>query len=185
MTAVLHPTEPDAGVDELDPRGVAVPVAMAWSAAAGLIHLLVAPAHLAEAWWLGTAFVVVGVAQVALAVLLRWVLPVWLTVLAVAGNTVVVAAYVATRTVDLWFMPAHGPGHEVDHLPVAGGRGNGIPIYPGDRIEAVGPLDLTCLVAELVLVAMLLVVLPARVRSRVGTALAATAVLGAAAVALV
>ena len=71
MTAVLHPTEPDAGVDELDPRGVAVPVAMAWSAAAGLIHLLVAPAHLAEAWWLGTAFVVVGVAQVALAVLLR------------------------------------------------------------------------------------------------------------------
>lgn len=188
MTAVLHPTDRDArtriDADARDPRGVAVPVAMVWSVAAGVIHLLVAPAHLAEARWLGVAFVVVGLAQLTLAVLLRWALPVWLTVAAVAGNTAVVAAYVATRTVDVWFMPAHGPGHEVDHLPVAGGRGNGVPVYPGDRIEAVGPLDLTCLVAELVVVAMLLVVLPARVRSRVGSALAATALLGAVAVVL-
>ncbi len=72
MTAVLHPTDLDAEVDDVDPRGVAVPVAMVWSVAAGVIHLLVAPAHLAEARWLGGAFVVVGVAQVALAVLLRW-----------------------------------------------------------------------------------------------------------------
>ena len=89
------------------------------------------------------------------------------------------AAYVATRTVDLWFMPAHGPAHDSDHLAVAGGIGNGIPVYPGDRIEPVGPLDLTCLVAELVVVAMLLAMIAPRLRGRGGPVLVAHALAGA------
>ncbi len=179
MTAVLGPpTAPVAG-DVAESARVGAAVAMAWSLAAGVIHLLVAPTHLEEAWWLGAGFVAAGVAQLALAGLLVRPRSDRLLVAGIAGNVAVMAAYVATRTVDLWFMPAHGPGHEVGHLPVAGGVGNGIPVYPGDRIEPVGPLDLTCLVAELVVVAMLLAMLAPRLRSRVGTVLVAVAVTGA------
>ena len=72
----------------------------------------------------------------------------------VGATAAVVALYVASRTVDLWFLPPHG--HGVEHLPVAGGVGNGIPVLPGDRIEPVGALDLACLGAELVVIAMLM-----------------------------
>lgn len=140
-------------------------------ALAGTIHLMVAVPHLAEAWWLGVAFAGLGLAQLLLAVLVSRPQPVRVLLVAIGGTAGVIALYVASRTTDLWFMPAHGVGHEIDHLPVAGGIGNGIPIYPGDRIEPVGPLDLTCLGAELVLLAILLAFLPARIRARIGSGL--------------
>ena len=179
MTTVLtHAADPAAEVEH-DLPDVVVPVAMAWSVAAGVIHLLVAPAHLREAWWLGAGFVAVGLAQLALVALLMRPQPVWVLLVATWGYAAAAGFYVATRTVDVWFMPAHGRGHEVGHLPVLNGVGTGIPVYPGDRIESVGPLDLTCLLAEIVVVAMLLTMLPATVRARTTTALAALAALGA------
>lgn len=60
-------------------------------------------------------------------------------------------ARVASRTVDLPFLPVHGS----EHLPVAWGVGNGVPVFPGDRIEQVGLPDLVCLAAELATVAAL------------------------------
>jgi hypothetical protein len=154
---------------------------MVWLVVAGALHLLVAPAHAAESWLFGTFFVAVGLAQVGFAVALRWPLREWVLVVAVTAQVGVIALYVATRTTDLWFMPAHGAGHDIEHLPVAGGIGNGVPIYPGDRIEPVGPLDLTCLAAELIVVAMLTAMLTARTRGRVtsGMALLGVAALAA------
>lgn len=176
MTAL--PSSPASAAADHDLVGIAAPVAMAWSVAAGVIHLLVAPSHLTEARWLGLGFIGVGLAQLALAVLLMRPRPVWLLLAASWGYAAAAALYVATRTVDVPFMPAHGRGHEVGHLPVAGGVGNGIPIYPGDRIEPVGPLDLTCLLAELLVIALLLVLLPERTRTRTATALTAAAGMG-------
>jgi len=167
-------------VDEAVPLPAVV--AMAWGVMAGAIHLLVAPAHFAEAWYAGVFFVAVGLGQLLLSVLLTRPLPVPVLVTGVGATAAVVALYVASRTVDLWFLPPHG--HGVEHLPVAGGVGNGIPVLPGDRIEPVGALDLACLGAELVVIAMLMSLLPARVRSRTGTVLTVGAVAGVVVVAV-
>jgi hypothetical protein len=143
-------------------------LAGACSTLAGAIHLVVAPEHLEEAWYLGAFFVVVGIGQLALGMLLTRPLPGRLLVVAVFADAAVVWMYVASRTVDLWFLPPHA---HAEHLPVAGGVGNGIPIQPGDRIEAVGSWDLVCLAAELVLITVLMALMPAQLRSRTGTAL--------------
>ncbi len=74
-----------------------------------------------------------------------------------------------SRTVDLFFLPPHGQGHEVDHLPVANGTGEGVPVFPGSRIEQVGLLDAGCVVAELVVVGCVLALLPPPLRARVST----------------
>jgi hypothetical protein len=180
MAATVAPE----AVPEIGERAVSLPavVAMAWSAVAAALHLVVVPAHLAEAWYLGTFFIAVGAAQLLLAVLVRRPLPSLALLAGIWGNVVVVALYVASRSVDLWFLPAtaHGP----QHLPVAGGIGNGIPVLPGARMEPIGALDLTCLLAELLVVAMLMTMLPARLRARTGTALVTVTLVGVAAVAL-
>jgi len=95
----------------------------------------------------------------------------------IVGHLAVIGLYVASRTVDLPFIPPHDVGHDVEHLPVAGGVGNGVPVYPGSRVEPVGVLDVFCLVAELVLVAMLAGLLPARWRNGVTTAMVAVGLL--------
>src|SRR3954453_1850846 len=131
---------------------------------AGAIHAMVAPSHFAEAWQAGTFFVVLAVGQLVLAMALRWAPPPVVIVGTVCVHVSVIALYVASRTVDLPFVPAHDAGHHISHLPVAGGIGNGIPIYPGSRTEPVGVLDLVCLVAELVLVGLLTAMAPPRAR---------------------
>lgn len=180
MAAIVAPGVVQSSAE----RGVPLPavVAMAWSAVAGALHLVVVPAHLEEAWYLGTFFLGVGAAQLLLAVLVRRPLSPLALLAGIWGNVVVVALYVASRSVDLWFLPA--TGHGVEHLPVARGIGNGVPILPGDRMEPIGALDLTCLVAELLVVAMLMTMLPARLRARTGTALVTVTLVGVAAVAL-
>lgn len=138
---------------------------------AGGIHLAVVPEHWSVSVPITVFFVTVGLGQLLLAALAarRWWT--WFTGLVVAGHMAVIALYVASRTVDLPFVPPHDAGHTVDHLPVAGGIGEGIPVYPGSRIEPVGPLDLVCLAAELLVVGALLGLVDERWR-RVLTAFA-------------
>ena len=133
-------------------------------AVAGVIHLVVAPEHFGEALRLGLFFVVLGTAQLGLAVALRTALQARVLVGAVLAHLAVVVLYVATRTVDLPFVPVHD--HDA-HQPIARTVGNGVPVFPGSRIEEVGALDLVCLGVELGAVVLLVTLLP----RRTGTAL--------------
>ncbi len=138
---------------------------------AGGIHAAVVPEHLREAPLIGGFFLVVALGQFGLAAALRRRPPVLVVLGAVWAHVALIALYVASRTVDLPFLPPHHGGSSIEHLPVAGGVGNGIPAYPGSRIEPVGLLDVVCLGAEVVLLAALLGLLPTRLRSRTATAL--------------
>jgi hypothetical protein len=138
---------------------------------AGTIHLAVVPQHWGDSWQISTFFVALGLGQLGLGAALRWRLPAVVLTTVVAGHLAVMGLYVASRTRDLPFIPPHDAAHEVDHLPVPGGVGNGLPIYPGTRIEPVGLLDVVCLLAELVLVALLVGLLPSRWRNAVTSAM--------------
>jgi hypothetical protein len=140
------------------------------------IHAAVVPEHLQESLLIGGFFVVVAIGQFGLAAVLRRRPPLLVVVGAIWAHVGLIALYVASRTVDLPFLAAH-PHGAVQHLPVAGGHGNGIPVFPGSRIEPVGVPDLICLGAELVLIGALLGLVPARLRSRTTTALMVVGVL--------
>ncbi len=171
MTILSERSRPGTSVRDADQRlfaGVAAGSALV----AALIHALVTPEHLTEAPAAGWFFLVVTALQAGLALALLRPLPVPVILTALVGQLGVVALYVASRTVDLAFLPTHGG----DHLPVAGGIGNGSPVYPGAHMEPVGVLDVACLGAELVLLAMLAALLPDRVRGRVTTLMAVLAV---------
>ena len=151
---------------------------MAGAAVAGGIHLAVTREHLAEGWLIGGFFLVLGLAQLGLVLALRGQLSEHVLLGVIGAHLTVVALYTATRTVELPFVPPHDVGHAVKHLPVAGGVGNGIPIYPGSRIESVGVLDTVCLAAELVLLAAVVSMVSPRLRGRVTTLMACLAALG-------
>ncbi len=176
-------TAPQQSTERLDERAsveeLGVLAAAGAALVAGGIHLAVAPEHWTVSPASSVFFVVLGLGQWGLAVALRWRQPPWVLAAAVLAHLGVIALYVASRTVELPFVAPHDVGHEISHLPVAGGVGNGIPIYPGSRIEPVGLLDLACLAAELVLVAALVAMLPRRWRSLSTTVMV---LLGAAAV---
>ena len=131
---------------------------------AALIHLEVVPEHLRE-WKLeGAFFAALAAAQALLALLLlrgRATIRTLLT--GICGTVGVIALYVLSRTAGL----AVGP-RRVHAAPVLGGVGNGLPVLPGSpiarHIESVGVLDLSCLVAELALIATLVGLLPTRAR---------------------
>jgi hypothetical protein len=141
----------------------------------GVIHAYVVPEHLEESLVIAVFFTGLAAAQIGLAGLLLWrpSPPLW--VLAIIGHLGLLVLYVASRTMDLWFLPAH---HHFEHLPVAGGVGNGTPIYPGNRTESVGALDLSCQVVELVLIVALLTLLPERARAWFVNVMVGLAVLG-------
>jgi hypothetical protein len=170
-------TEPD----RVPEREAWAAVAGACAIVAGVAHLSLAPAHFTEAWYLGVFFAGTGVAQVGLAVALRWTLPTWVLQAAVAGHLTLIALYVASRTTELPFVPPHDPAHAADRLPVPGGVGEGVPVFPGSRIEEVAAVDLVCLVAELALVVALTVLLPRRAGARLATLMAILGVLAVAA----
>ena len=130
---------------------------------AGLIHLWVAPEHFHESWVVGTFFALAGTGQLAFGVALVRGLGTRGLLVGVAANAGLVCLYVLSRTVALPFLPAHDDGH-VEHLPVAGAAGNGVPIFPGSSIESIGLLDMTCLLAELALLVMLVALLPTNPR---------------------
>ena len=141
------------------------------------IHAAVVPEHLQESLLIGGFFVIVAMGQFGLAAALRRRPSLLVVVGAIWAHVGLIALYVASRTVDLPFLPPQHGASSVQHLPVAGGHGNGIPAYPGSRIEPVGTLDLICLGAELVLIGALLGLVPARLRSRTTSALMALGVL--------
>jgi hypothetical protein len=136
---------------------------VALSAAAGLIHLWVAPEHFQEALLVGTFFVLAGAGQLAFAVVLARGLGSSGLLVGVAANAGLVCLYVLSRTVALPFLPAHEEDH-VEHLSVAGATGNGVPVFPQSNIEPVGILDMACLLAELALIVMLVAILPRSLR---------------------
>ena len=147
-------------------RGHAVEYATAGvvlTGVAGLIHLWVAPEHFHESWVVGTFFVLAGTGQLAFGLALVRGLGTRGLLVGVAANAGLVCLYVLSRTAALPFLPAHDEGH-VEHLPVEGAAGNGVPIFPRSSIESVGLLDMTCLLAELGLLAMLVALLPTNPR---------------------
>lgn len=166
-----------AQADERAPDEVARLLVGVSAVAAGCIHLVVAPEHLREALPIGLAFLVLGLAQCLFAIGLTHVRATWALVAALLVDLGAVAAYTASRTVELPFMPAHDPGHEIGHLPVAGGIGDGIPQPPGARIEPVGPLDAVCVLAELVFLIAITTMLPRRLQQWATWAMLSTAVL--------
>src|SRR3954469_20073974 len=83
---------------------------VALCAAAGLIHLWVAPEHFREGWLVGAFFVLAGAGQLTFAVVLARGLATAGLLLGVAGNTALVCLYVLSRTVALPFLPAHDEG---------------------------------------------------------------------------
>ena len=135
-------------------------------AGAGIIHLVMVPAHLGGGSWIDPlAFTTVGWLQIALAVAL---------VLGRGNRTLHVSSIVVNLAVlGLW----------------AASRTVGLPIGAHVGIvEPVGAVDGVCAVLEVaaVLVALVMVVAPARLRFGVlGPSLAAVAVLGLATVAIV
>jgi len=149
MSEVAAPTRVRAPRVESDAAVRAVAAGSALVAA--LTHVWVIPEHLTE--WLPAAvfFVVVSVGQLVLAWLLRRPPSAAIVTLGLLGTIGLVVFYVMTRTVDLPFLPAA----HAEHLPTAWGIGNGIPIFPGDRMEEVGVPDLVCLAAELVTIGAL------------------------------
>ena len=108
---------------------------------AGVIHLVVVPSHWAVSAPMSAFFLGVGVAQLVLAAALGRGLPDAVLVGVISAHLAIMGLYVASRTVDLPFVPPHDAAHEMEHLPVPGAVGNGIPIYPGSRVEPVGVLD--------------------------------------------
>ena len=147
----------------LGARGLAAGAA----ATAALLHLTVVPEHLDEWWVYGVFFLGLSAAQALLVwLLLRGPRTTPLLLAAITGTLAVVVLYVLTRTTGL---PV-GPTHVHSGVVVPGGVGNGMPILPGSltarHIEPVGAIDLSCLAAELVLIAALVGQLPTRVRHR-------------------
>lgn len=146
---------------EVVPHAIATPRAESGRAArhvvvlgslvAATTHLWVVPEHRAEWPPAAVFFVVVAGLQLALAWRARRPLGGLVVAAGLLGTVGLLVFYVATRTVALPFLPAHG----AEHLPVAWGVGNGVPIFPEDRIEAVGAPDLVCLAAELATIAAL------------------------------
>ena len=113
------------------PKMILYPAA-ALSLLAALLHLAVMLEHFEEWWGYGTFFLVAAVAQVLFgAALLRRPDPP-LFVLGVAVNLAIIGLWLATRTVGIPFFGPHAW-----------------------EVEAVGVVDLTCTLAELVLVAAL------------------------------
>ena len=161
MVAAAAGHEP--GRLRLGARGLAAGAA----ATAALLHLWVVPEHLEQWWVYGVFFLGLSAAQAVLVwLLLRGPAGTPLLLAAITGTLAVVVLYVLTRTTGLPVGPAHGHSGAA----VLRGVGNGVPILPGSlsarRIEPVGAIDLSCLAAELVLIAALVSQLPTRVRRR-------------------
>lgn len=147
-------TPPGAGLERHESVAPASMAAAIISALVGGIHLAVTQEHLAHWWVFGAFFLVVGGFQVAFAPLvLHWATwPVALTGIVV--NLTVALVWVASRTVGL---PIEAPESDESHTQAAEGG-----------IEAVGALDLAATAGELVLVALLLTLLPSRLRRATG-----------------
>ncbi len=160
-----------ARVPESARTRVTVPAAARAAAAlsfvAAGIHLWVVPAHLAQWWAFAAFFVAVAVGQLlTVPVVLRWPHP-RLLLAGIAGNVGVVLVWVVSRTAGLPIGPPV--------LDMTGGRADpalgGYGAHAAHQVEAVGVLDFTSTVLELVVVVALVSLLPAAMRRRTVNAL--------------
>lgn len=149
-------------IDVADPYRM---IALVCSLVAAAVHALVTPEHFGESPLIGSFFAVVAAGQLALAWRLRHRVTEGVVQIGIWTTATLIALYVASRTFALPFMPSHLGSR----LPVEGGIGNGIPIFPGSGIESVGVPDMVALLAELGLIFGLLVLLPSHDRSRATT----------------
>ncbi len=146
-------------------RALRVDVAIASSVAAASAHLVAAPGH--YLWWpaSGLFFVVLGVTQLAVAVVLVYGVDDCRFVLATVWGTVaVIGIYLASRTIGLPMtppVPFHGTHWVAGQAMVPNGA------------KYVGPLDVLTLAAEILVVATMLTMLPTRSKTRSVNALTA------------
>jgi hypothetical protein len=134
-------------------RATALGVAAALSLAAAWVHLAYVAPHLRQWWAYGAFFIAAGAGQAVFAPLvLRRPRP-WVILAGIAGNVAIVGMYVVSRTAG----PPLGP-----HAHVA---------------ERAGTIDLATTAAEIVLVAILVTMLGARMRRVVLDALLVNGVL--------
>jgi hypothetical protein len=140
---------------------------------AAAIHAIVIPEHLAEWWPAAAFFLICAVGQAVLAIALFTPAGPAAAFTAVWSSVATIGLYLWSRTAGLPFAPAHDAGaHGLvgSHAGHAvGGRGNGVPVFPGaaqepSRVESVGALDLAALGAELFVIALGISLLPRRFR---------------------
>src|SRR5947209_10494625 len=130
---------------------------------AAAIHAYVAPEHLREWWLYGGFFIGVTAVQLALAWLVLRRPTVTILLGGIWGTVGLIGIYVASRTTGLPLAPSHHHGHVL----VAGDFTNGVPHLPGGpatHVEAVGAVDLSALVIEVLLIVVLVGLLPAAPR---------------------
>lgn len=121
------------------PRSL-VYLAAAPSVCAGYVHFAYAGSHFDQWWAYGLFFVVAGNLQILLAILLVWRPRAWLPIAGIAGNLVVVALYVISRT-------------------------DGIPLGPHARVvERAGAVDWATTVAQVAIIAALIAMLEGPLR---------------------
>ena len=102
------------------------------------IHAAVVPEHLQESLLIGGFFVVVALGQFGLAAVLRQRPPVLVVVGAIWAHVGLIALYVASRTVDLPFLPAHHGGEQHRAPPGRGWARQRHPRLPGVAHRAGG-----------------------------------------------
>lgn len=104
--ATSTPPAPGSGLldEPLPGEGFVLAAAMG-AAMAGVVHLLVVPGHWATSPLMSVFFVAIGTAQLVLVVLLSWRLPNAVIVGVIVGHLAIMGMYLASRTVDLPFVP--------------------------------------------------------------------------------
>jgi hypothetical protein len=181
-TASLHPTHTSRPFRAGQVRYEAVAAGLLGAAA--VAHLLLVPTQVVSWPAAGLFFGLVGTMQAILAAALLRRCDVRTVLAALGGTVAVVGVYVWSRTNAFPFAPVSDPhashighsiGSQAGHAP--GGHGNGVPIFPdvaaAPRALSVGPLDVSVLLAELVAIAALVALLPARQRRWASNALLA------------
>jgi len=154
-----------------DSTQAALRVAVALTAAAAIIHLWVAPEHLAHWWAAGAFFIAVSAGQALFALALRRRATPRIVLAGIMANVGVVALWAASRT---WGLPL-GPSHEeaVGHADTAmAGPAPHVTAVP----EPVGLLDVTATVLELTTVVALVSLLPDGTRRKTVHALCAVGI---------
>lgn len=150
-----------------DSRPAAVSLAVALTAAAAVIHLWVAPEHLAHWWAAGVFFIAVAAGQALFAAALPRRSTPGIVIAGILANLGVVALWAASRT---WGLPL-GPTH--DH---AAGYPGGLAPHAAYVPEPVGLMDITATALELATVAALVSLLPNGTRSKTVHALCAVGI---------
>ncbi len=141
--------------------GAAVVVAVA-SLASAAIHVDVIPEHREEWWLFGAFFTALAVIQVLSAALVLWWPRRSILVGVAALNVGVVLLWLLSRTAGLPIGPPVADFTAGLGDPSKGGYGEHAAGLP----EAVGRLDLTSTILELIVVVAVCALLPARIRGR-------------------